>query len=171
MPSATQDKARQDEGILRSVMELARERRVNVCLYLPEEGADITSHLTLERLDYDMLKRSTHPTFAASWAYRNDDTDAGSRLYLLGASVWESEQSEQVFADATACDALLLSGHGPKIKSSYSMLDWTRAPQLVVFGSGDAMVALDSNAVTTEAFADAVIVFADRGKTTKFDLP
>lgn len=171
MPSATQDKARQDEGILRSIMELARERRVNVCLYLPEEGATITSHLTLERLDYDILKRSTHPTFAASWVYRNDDMDAESRLYLLGASVWESEQSEQVFADATACDALLLSGHGPKIKSSYSMLDWTRAPQFVVFGSGDAMVALDSNAVTTEAFADAVIVFADRGKTTKFDLP
>lgn len=170
MPNATQQKAEQDEGILRSIMELARERRVNVVLYLPKEGAEITERLTLEQLYYDMIKRSTHPVLAASWHYRSNDTEESRCLCLVGASVWESDVASTVLAQSAACDALVLSGHGPIVKSDYSIEDWTQAPKRVVFAGDDAMTALKANAQTTQALADAHIVFVDQTHI-RFDLP
>ncbi|MBO5898928.1 MAG: ComEC/Rec2 family competence protein, partial [Clostridia bacterium] len=89
MPDTDADKAVHDEGLLRSIAAFAKQRRVEVRYYLPHEGAHVLDTLRLERLYFDMISRSTHPTLALSWQHQNKDGE--SRLFYLGASVWESE--------------------------------------------------------------------------------
>ncbi len=170
MPDATQDKAVQDEGILRSIAALARERRVEVRYYLPSEGADITDTLTLDRLYYDMLSRSTHPTLTVSLNYRPSAQAADGHLVVLGASAWEGELWQQMLPRVAASDALVLSGHGPVIKSDYAIPVWTGTPRTVLFVGGQASTALRPNAQTTAVLRDAALYFADE-EHTHFILP
>lgn len=170
LPDATQDKATQDEGILRSIAALAKERRVQVRYYLPSEGVDVTDTLTLEELYYCMLKRSTHPTIAVSWSYRQDAQDVGDRLTLLGASAWEGSAWQEILKDVALCDALILSNHGPVIKTDYSVPAWLDGPHAVLFAKGNASTALLPDANTAAVLSDAALYFADQTHT-KFDLP
>ena len=170
MPDATQEKAVQDEGILRSIAALARERRVQVRYYIPSEGADVTDGLRLERLYYGMLKRSTHPVLAVSWQYRQAESAAEGRLVLVGASAWEAGLWQEVAADAAACDALVLCGHGPIVKTNYSVSAWQNGPGTVLFSGGNAAVALSPDVQTAAVLRKADLLFADRTHT-RFKLP
>lgn len=170
MPDATQDKAVQDEGILRSIAALAKEHRVRVQYYLPSEGADITDTLTLERLYYDMLKRSTHPTLTVCWSYRQSPQHEKEALALLGASVWEGKMWQEVLPSISACKALVLSSHGPVIKTDYSIPVWTAAPNTALFVNGHTAAALQPNEQTARVLRDAVLYFADQTHTS-FELP
>lgn len=167
MPDATQNKAIQDEGILRSIAALARERRVQVCYYIPSEGANVADGLRLERLYYSMLKRSTHPTLALSWQYRQA---ADGRLVLVGASAWEGKLWREISSDIAACDALVLSGHGPIMKTNCSAPAWQRGPSTVLFANGNAAAALSADAQTAAMLHDAKLHFADHTHT-RFKLP
>ena len=170
MPDATPDKAVQDEGILRSIAALAKEHRVQVRYYLPSEGADITNTLRLERLHYDMLRRSTHPTVAVCWSYRQSPQHEKQSLTLLGASVWEGETWPAMLSSVTSCKALVLCGHGPVIKSDCAVPAWTEQPGVVLFANGRAAAALQPNEQTARALRDASLYFADQTHT-HFELP
>ena len=82
MTYTDQDKAIKDEGNLRSIVALAKQRRVEVRYYLPDESADITDTLTLERLYFSMLKRSTHPTVSFTFNYRSQPQEEKVKSYL-----------------------------------------------------------------------------------------
>lgn len=153
MPLADNEKAMQDEGILRSVAALARLRRVEVRYYLPSEGAHVLDTLTLDRLYYEMLGRSTHPTVAMSWSHQaGTDTSA---LFYLGASVWEGKQTEAVLAHLSQADAIVLARHGPVIKKRYQISEWSDAPALVIVTGDDAIAALKPDRETEIALSCA----------------
>lgn len=170
MPNATQDKATQDEGLARSIAAFAQTRRVEVHYYLPEEGARLTETLSLEKLYYSTIKRSTHPTIAMRWNYRGEQSQAGGRLVWLGASAWEGEYAQAIFDDIAACDALIISEHGPVIKSDFSVKYWVDEPSLVLFADGNVSTALIATPETAAALQKATLILAEPPHT-KFDLP
>ncbi len=170
MPDAPQEKAMQDEGILRSIVSLAKARRVEVRYYLPAEGAVITETLTLERLYYCMLKRSTHPTVSMRWCYRTSPEHAGGRMVWLGASSWEGALAQEIFDDISACDTLILALHGPIIKSKYTLTQFQDEPTLVLFTNGNAAAALTATPEATQAFRHAQLILAQDTHTI-FALP
>lgn len=140
MPEVDQDKAIKDEGNLRSIVELAERRRVEVRYYLPEESAEITQGLTMERLYYVMLKRSTHPTLSFSITYGRKEEEG--RLAFIGASAWESEEADAIKQMATSSDVLMFSKHGPVIKSTLTLTDWSTIPKIVFFADGNVAEAI-----------------------------
>lgn len=144
MPHTDQQKAIKDEGNLRAIAALAKERRVEVHYYLPAEGADVTPSLSLDRLYFSMLKRSTHPTVSMSWQYGKGDGEVGS-LVWLGASSWESDLSKEIIQSVASADALWFACHGPVIKSTYSLTEWSNMPDLVLFANGNVSAAIDAS--------------------------
>ena len=143
MPSVDGEKAVQDESILRSIAALAQQRNVEVRYYLPKEGADVLDTLTLENLYFSMLKRSTHPTVSMDWSYEGRAGQSDGHLFWLGASAWESDDSEDVLLTATAADTLVFAAHGPVIKSTFSLTDWSNLPDNVLFASGNVSTAIE----------------------------
>ena len=158
MPLADNEKAVQDEGILRSITALARLRRVEVRYYLPSEGAHVLDTLTLDRLYYEMLGRSTHPTVAMSWSHQAGT--GTSSLFYLGASVWEGKQEEAVLAHMSQADTVVLASHGPVVKTRYEMPRWDEPPTLVVVTGDDAIAALTPDRETEIALSCARIKVA-----------
>jgi hypothetical protein len=116
--------------------------------------------LTLERLYFDMISRSTHPTLALSWRHQKEDRE--SRLFYLGASVWECEESGEILAHLTKADAVILAEHGPVIKTGYEIDSWEKEPVLVVIASNDAIAAPSPNRATEIALSSAEILAPDR---------
>lgn len=159
MPDTDADKAMHDEGLLRSIAAFAQRRRVEVRYYLPSEGAQILDTLSLERLYFEMLDRSTHPTVALSWLHQRGKQDA--RLFYLGASSWEGKRAERMLENMACSDAVVLAGHGPVIKSEYAVASWQRQPKVVVFGNAKTSTALLPNPSTSAALAGADIILAD----------
>ena len=159
MPDTDADKAVHDESLLRSLAAFAKRRRVEVRYYLPSEGAHILDTLKLERLYFEMIKRSTHPTLAMSWLHEGKERDA--RLFYLGASAWESAQSGEVLTQLTDADAVIFGGHGPVIKTEYTLDAWYRAPQLVVFSNDDSRATITTAPTSDAMFAQARQILAD----------
>ena len=159
MPDTDTDKAIHDEGLLRSVAAFAERRGVEVRYYLPSEGAQVLDTLTLDHLYFEMIDRSTHPTVAMSWLHQTSKGEA--RLFYLGASAWEGKQTDSILTGLSCSDAIVLSGHGPVIKSEFSVETWQRLPELVVFANPRVSTALLPNRSTTAALANADIVLAD----------
>lgn len=160
MPHTDQQKAIKDEGNLRSIAALAKERRVEVRYYLPTKGADVTPSLSLDRLYFSMLKRSTHPTVSMTWQYEREDGNVGS-LVWLGASSWESELSEDILSSVSSADVLLFAGHGPVIKSSYSLTEWSNLPDLVLFANGNVSAAIEPSPDMSVVLRHARLVLGD----------
>lgn len=160
MPDTDQDKALKDESNLRAIAALAKERRVEVRYYLPEEGADVTPSLSLDRLYFSMLKRSTHPTVSMSWQYEKGDGEVGS-LVWLGASSWESDLSAEIFHSIASADVLWFAAHGPMIKSTYSLTEWTNIPNLVLFANGEVSAAIEPSPDMSVVLRHARLLLGD----------
>ncbi|MBR5615407.1 MAG: ComEC/Rec2 family competence protein, partial [Clostridia bacterium] len=143
MPETDEDKAIKDEGNLRAIVALAKQRRVEVRYYLPGEETDITDTLTLKRLYFSMLKRSTHPTVSFTFEYRSGAEEEGKLLTWLGASAWESELADELLLSATASEVMIFSKHGPVIKTPYALTDWSGVPAIVLFADGNTAAALE----------------------------
>ncbi|MBE6621272.1 MAG: ComEC/Rec2 family competence protein [Ruminococcaceae bacterium] len=144
-PGIDQDKAIKDEGNLRAIVALAKQRRVEVCYYIPEEGAAISETLVMNQLYFSMLKRSTHPTVSFTFEYRSNPNNEGKRLTWLGSSAWEGELADEALLTATASDAIIFSKHGPVIKTSYSLIDWANIPDIVLFADGNTAAAIEAS--------------------------
>jgi len=168
MPHTDQQKAIKDEGNLRAIAALAKERRVEVRYYLPTKGADVTPSLSLDRLYFSMLKRSTHPTVSMTWQYGKKDGEVGS-LVWLGASSWESELSDDVFSSLSSADALLFACHGPVIKSTYSLTEWSNLPELVLFANGNVSAAIEPSPDMSVVLRHARLILGD--EPTEMALP
>ena len=141
---ASEEKAQQDEGIMRSIEEIAQKRGVEVRYYQIEQGMSILPTLRLDRLYYDFIKRSTHPTLSVSFAYLTEPGAQENTLLCVGASGWESDTFDGVVDRLCHSDVWVLTGHGPKIKTTYgvnegSVLD---EPMLVISAGEDATQAL-----------------------------
>ena len=160
MPLVDGDKAVQDEGNLRAIAQLAEQRGVEVHYYLPEQGATVLNTLSLERLYYAMLKRSSHPTISMDWAY--EDKQGSGQLFWLGASSWESEDAQSMLLTAMASDALILSAHGPVIKSTYTLTDWTNLPDAILFASGNVSAAIEDSPDMAVVLRHARLFLGDR---------
>lgn len=169
MTSTDEDKAIKDEGNLRAIVALAKQRRVEICYYLPEEGAEICDTLVLDRLYFSMLKRSTHPTVSFSFEYRSNPQQEGKQLTWLGASAWESELSDDLLRAATASDAIIISKHGPIIKTSYSLIDWSNIPDFILFADGNAAAAIEASKEMGIVLDRSEIMFG--GQYTQMTLP
>lgn len=161
MPLVDRDKAVQDEGILRSIAAMAKERNVEVRYYLPEEGADILDTLSLERLYFSMLKRSTHPTVSMNWSYEGKGKQTDGHLFWLGASAWEAKEARDILLSATAADALIFAAHGPVIQSTYSLTDWTNKPDQVLFANGNVSAAIEASPDMTVVLRHARLFLGD----------
>ena len=170
MSQAEGDKAVKDESIARSLATLAEKRRCEVHYYMPNEQAKVTETLSIERLYYDMIKRSTHPTLAMEWSYRTNAEAAGHRLVVVGTSSWESEYAADILTDVSAADALIFAGHGPVIKSEYTIAPWADDPDIVLFANGNTAKALTATPETIAALEDAELILA-KSSHTKFQLP
>ena len=145
MSSTDSEKAIKDEGNLRAIAALAKQRRVEVCYYLPQDGAQITDTLALEQLYFSMIKRSTHPTVSFSFEYRADAKTPPKRLTWVGASAWESERAKEILLSSTSSDTIIFSKHGPVIKTEYTLIDWACIPDIVLFADGNTATALRSS--------------------------
>jgi ComEC/Rec2-related protein len=143
MPLVDDDKAVQDEGNLRSIAALAKQRNVEVRYYLPEDGADILDTMSLDCLYFSMLKRSTHPTVSMDWSYEGRGEQADGHLFWLGASAWEADDAQDILLSATAADTLIFAAHGPVIKSTYTLTDWTNKPDTILFANGNVSAAIE----------------------------
>jgi hypothetical protein len=160
MPHTDHQKAIKDEGNLRAIAALAKERRVEVRYYLPAEGADVTPSLSLDRLYFSMLKRSTHPTVSMSWQYEKGNGKVGS-LVWLGASSWESDLSTEIFHSIALADALWFAGHGPVIKSTYTLTEWSNLPDLVLFANGNVAAAVEPSPDMSVVLRHARLLLGD----------
>ena len=128
------DKAIKDEGNLIAIRRLAEERRVEVRYYLPDEATDIVDGLTMERLFYSMIKRSSHPTIGFELSYdRSVYGEQKGTIAFVGASTWESGYADELMKVATASQVLIFSQHGPIVKSSVDWRDWSNIPDIVLF--------------------------------------
>jgi ComEC/Rec2-related protein len=161
MPFVDGDKAVQDEGNLRSIAALAKQRNVEVRYYLPEEGADILDTLSLERLYFSMLKRSTHPTVSMNWSYEGKGKQTDGHLFWLGASAWDADEARNLLLCATAADTLIFAAHGPVIKSTYSLTDWTNKPDQVLFANGNVSAAIEPSPDMTVVLRHARLFLGD----------
>ncbi len=169
MTSTDEDKAIKDEGNLRAIVALAKQRRVEIRYYLPEEGAAISDTLHLDRLYISMLKRSTHPTISFSFEYRSNPNEEGKHLTWLGASAWEAELADEVLLNATASDAIIFSKHGPVIKTSYTLIDWSNIPDVVLFADGNTATAIEASKEMSVVLNRAKILLG--GQFTEVTLP
>ncbi len=170
MPEVEQDKAIKDEGNLQAIVQLAKQRRVEVRYYLPNEGAKVTDGLTIEKLYYAMLKRSTHPTIALSLVYTGDDEeDSPGRIAWLGASAWESDYADEIGQAATSSDVLVFSKHGPVIKTTFTLTDWSRIPKIVFFTDGNTAKALEGSKEMSVVLKRAQLILG--GEYTRILLP
>lgn len=161
MPLVDSDKAVQDEGNLRSIAALAEQRNVEVRYYLPEDGADVLDTLSLDRLYFSMLKRSTHPTVSMDWSYAGRGKQSDGNLFWLGASAWEADEAQDILLSATAADTLIFAAHGPVIKSTYSLTDWSDLPDFVLFASGNVSAALEPSPDMTVVLRHARLLLGD----------
>ena len=169
MTYTDQDKAIKDEGNLRSIVALAKQRRVEVRYYLPDESADITDTLTLERLYFSMLKRSTHPTVSFTFNYRSQPQEEGKCLTWLGASAWEGDSADELLLAATASDVMIFSKHGPVIKTTYSLIDWSNIPDIVLFSDGNTAAALEASKEMSIVLERARVLLGE--EYAQMDLP
>lgn len=170
MPHAEGNKALKDESIARILAEMAGKRGCEVHYYMPNEPAAVTETLSIERLYYDMIKRSTHPTVAMRWSYRTEAEASGHCLMIVGASSWESGYVADILTDISAADTLVLAGHGPVIKSEYTVPLWVDEPDVVLFANGNMAKALTATPETMAAFEDTELILA-KSPHTRFRLP
>ena len=172
MPYATEEKAEQDRGIMQSIAQLAQQRRADVRYYEPAHGATITGTLRLDHLYYDMIKRSTHPTVSAKWAYWNYSEHSTSSMLWLGASAWEGDSADMIFSEAKASEVWLLSSHGPKIKRTYDPAEYgvTTAPLLIVSSNEGVLDAMEISPALSKAVESTLKIYVGKGSRA-FDLP
>ena len=140
-----EEKAEQDRGVAGSIAALARECRTQIRYYLPSEGAQITPGLSLDRLYYAMIKRSTHPTVSVCWSYGAAAEQSPNRSMIwLGASAWESGLWSEILDEMYSSPVWILGGHGPIIKRDYEIADEENAdfPELIVCAGEAALEAL-----------------------------
>ncbi len=161
MPLVDGDKAVQDEGVLRSIAALAQAQGVEVRYYLPQAGADILDTLLLDELHFSMLKRSTHPTVSMDWSYDGRGGQSDGTLFWLGTSAWEAEEAQDILWAATAADTLIFAAHGPVIKSTYSLTDWSNRPDIVLFANGNVSAALQDSPDMAVVLRHAALYLGD----------
>lgn len=162
MPEVDQDKAIKDEGNLFAIIQLAQERRVEVRYYLPDEGCAVVEGLEIERLYYAMIKRSTHPTIGLSLIYKDiANEQTAKRITIMGASSWESAHAEEIKESATASDVLMFSKHGPVVKSTITLLDWSCVPEIVFFADGNTSEVVEGSKEMSVVLKRAQIILGE----------
>lgn len=170
MPEVDPDKAIKDEGNLRTIQQLAEQRRVQVRYYLPDEETDIVEGLTLERLYYSMLKRSSHPTIGFDLRYeRKAERDAAGKIAFIGASSWEGIYKDELMTVATSSDVLIFSKHGPVIKSALDLRDWSGIPKVVLFADANISQSIEPSKEMSVVLKRAFVIFG--GNYAKITLP
>ena len=143
---------------------------MEVHYYLPDEGAELMPTLALDQLHFSMLKRSTHPTVSMTWRWQSDEQDASEgTLVLLGASAWESDADKTLLHSAMAADVLIFAAHGPVVKSTYSLTEWTNIPDVVLFANGDVSAAIEPSPDVAVVLRRARLIFGD--EATEITLP
>ncbi len=160
------DKAIKDEGNLIAIRRLAEERRVEVRYYLPDEATDIVNGLTLERLFYAMIKRSSHPTIGFELSYeRSDHGEQKGTVAFVGASSWESGHADELMRAATSSEVLIFSKHGPILKSSFDWRDWSNIPDIVLFSDVNVSEAIEPSKEMGIVLKRARVILAENVTT------
>jgi ComEC/Rec2-related protein len=170
MSECGEEKAAEDEGIARKLLEVAQARGIEVVFYEVAKFTPLTDEIALSGMQYAMIKRSAHPLVALSMRVAGE-LSVG---YAGGAFSEGQEMASFVEACMASSRVAILGSHGPIIKQEYMINAWNDSLAVLMVSADGAGQHLGANSQTQQAVsvADCRVVNPDGdGEIEVFSLP
>ena len=121
------DKAADDEGVARKLLDFAEKQEIEVTFYEPTRSYTLDESFVITGLQYAMLQRSAHPALVL--CLRHD----GRTVSFIGSAFAEGEPTDAFARDTLADSEIAVFGaHGPLTKAEFSLDRWSDTLQHVV---------------------------------------